>query len=83
MVDNHVTIFFQGHDHIFVHQQLDGAVYQTLPQPADFNYALEFADYLGLLTILGNVGFVYLLYCPLSAEDGPGAMSYSYYGAIT
>jgi hypothetical protein len=39
-VENRVTIFFQGHDHIFVRQQLDGVVYQTLPEPADPNYAL-------------------------------------------
>jgi len=39
-VKNRVTIFFQGHDHIFVRQQLDGIVYQTLPEPADPNYAL-------------------------------------------
>ena len=44
MVDNHVTIYFQGHDHLFVHQELDGLVYQTLPQPADPNYASVNAD---------------------------------------
>ncbi len=37
-VDNHVTIFFQAHDHIFVHQQLDGVTYQSLPNPADNTY---------------------------------------------
>ena len=42
--DNHVTIFFQGHDHIWVRQSLDGVVYQTLPNPADPNYALNNAD---------------------------------------
>ncbi len=41
MVDNHVTIFFQGHDHIFVRQELDGVVYQTLPEPANPNYTYE------------------------------------------
>ena len=41
---NHVTIFFQGHDHIWVHQQLDGVTYQTLPEPADPNYSLFNAD---------------------------------------
>jgi len=41
MVDNHVTIFFQGHDHIFVHQQLGGVVYQTLPEPANPFYTAE------------------------------------------
>jgi hypothetical protein len=30
-----VTIFFQGHDHIFAHQELDGVVYQSCPNPAD------------------------------------------------
>ena len=44
MEKNHVTIFFQGHDHIFVHQKLDGVIYQTLPEPADPNYALYNAD---------------------------------------
>jgi hypothetical protein len=44
MASNHVTIFFQGHDHIFAHQVLDGVVYQTLPEPADPNYSLFNAD---------------------------------------
>jgi hypothetical protein len=44
MVDNHVTIFFQGHDHIFVRQELDGVIYQTLPEPANPNYSWENTD---------------------------------------
>jgi hypothetical protein len=40
MVANRVTIFFQGHDHIWVHQMLDGVTYQTLPEPANPFYAL-------------------------------------------
>jgi len=44
MVANHVSIFFQGHDHIWVHQVRDGVVYQTLPEPADPNYLLRNAD---------------------------------------
>jgi hypothetical protein len=39
MAKNGVTIFFQGHDHIFVRQELDGVIYQTLPEPADAHYA--------------------------------------------
>lgn len=35
MVDTGVTIFFQGHDHIFVRQELDGVIYQSLPEPAN------------------------------------------------
>jgi len=41
MVENGVTIFFQGHDHLFSHQELDGVIYQTLPSPGDPNYALN------------------------------------------
>ena len=40
MVDNGVTIFFQGHDHLYARQELNGVVYQTLPLPADPNYGL-------------------------------------------
>ncbi len=35
MVKNGVTIFFQGHDHLFARQQLDGVIYQSLPSPAN------------------------------------------------
>ncbi|MFZ5833334.1 MAG: hypothetical protein ACOY3P_24860 [Planctomycetota bacterium] len=38
MAENGVTIFFQGHDHIFCRQQLDGVVYQSCPNPADATY---------------------------------------------
>jgi hypothetical protein len=44
MAKNGVTIFFQGHDHIFVRQELDGVVYQTLPEPADPTYTLYNAE---------------------------------------
>lgn len=39
MAKNRVTVFFQGHDHIFARQEKDGVVYQTLPLPADPNDA--------------------------------------------
>jgi hypothetical protein len=39
-----VTIFFQGHDHVFARQTLDGVTYQTLPVPADPYYAWGFAQ---------------------------------------
>jgi hypothetical protein len=44
MAENNVTIFFQGHDHIFAKEELDGVIYQTLPEPADPNYALYNSD---------------------------------------
>lgn len=30
-----VTIFFQGHDHLYARQELDGVIYQSCPNPAD------------------------------------------------
>lgn len=35
MVKNGVSIFFQGHDHLFARQERDGIVYQEVPMPAD------------------------------------------------
>jgi hypothetical protein len=34
LINNHVTAVFHGHDHLFVRQELDGIVYQEVPQPA-------------------------------------------------
>ncbi|TDK66372.1 metallophosphoesterase family protein [Sapientia aquatica] len=53
---NGVTAFFQGHDHVFAHQQLDGIVYQTLAQPADPNYTLNFSEAYRSGKILPNSG---------------------------
>lgn len=33
-----VTIFFQGHDHLYARQERDGIVYQEVPNPADQGY---------------------------------------------
>jgi hypothetical protein len=38
MVKHGVTIFFQGHDHLYALQQRDGVVYQEVPMPADHGY---------------------------------------------
>lgn len=35
MRDTGVTIFFQGHDHLYARQELDGVTYQFCPNPAD------------------------------------------------
>ena len=47
MVANNVTIFFHGHDHLFVKQDLDGIVYQEVPQPsyASYNMTDSAAEY--------------------------------------
>ena len=58
MVQNGVTIFFQGHDHIFVKQELDGVIYQSMPEPADPNYSLFNADKYLSGVELPNSGYV-------------------------
>jgi hypothetical protein len=50
MVANGVNIFFQGHDHLFAKEELDGLIYQEVPMPCDSTYiiGMENADaYLG------------------------------------
>jgi hypothetical protein len=39
-VDNGVNIFFQGHDHLFAHEILDGVIYQEVPMPSDSTYKI-------------------------------------------
>lgn len=40
MVKNKVNIFFQGHDHLFAREELNGLIYQTIPMPSDSSYTL-------------------------------------------
>jgi hypothetical protein len=93
MVANKVRIFFQGHDHIWVRQQLDGVIYQTLPQPADPNYAFDNEDAYLSGDKLPNSGYARVSVSPsevkveyvrmyLPSDEGPGRVSgtvaYSY-----
>ena len=86
MVENRVTIFFQGHDHIWARQQLDGVTYQTLPEPADPYYALYHADAYLSGDIFPNTGYTRVTVAPtgveveyvrtyLPADEGPGKTS--------
>jgi hypothetical protein len=45
MVENGVTIFFQGHDHLFAKEELDGIVYQEVPQPSFPTGSMPNAEY--------------------------------------
>jgi predicted phosphodiesterase len=38
LVANKVTAVFHGHDHLFVKQELDGIIYQEVPQPSAARY---------------------------------------------
>ena len=86
MVANKVSIFFQGHDHIWVKQQLDGVIYQTLPEPADPFYALYNADAFLTGDKFSNTGYTRVTVSPetvkvdyvrtwLPAEEGAGKVS--------
>ncbi len=58
MAKTGVTIFFQGHDHIFAREKLDGVIYQTLPDPANPNPAPSNADAYPGADIFPNSGRV-------------------------
>lgn len=40
MVKHGVNIFFQGHDHLYAKEELDGIVYQEVPMPSDTTYTI-------------------------------------------
>jgi hypothetical protein len=67
LLANHVTAVFHGHDHLFVHQELDGIVYQEIPQPgsANPNNTSSAAQY-GYVngTILGGPGHLRVTVSP-------------------
>lgn len=65
MVKNGVTIFFQGHDHLFARQQLDGVIYQTLPSPANpFEDQRSFAASYLTGDVLNGIGRVRVTVAP-------------------
>jgi phosphodiesterase/alkaline phosphatase D-like protein len=86
MADNGVTIFFQGHDHIFVRQVLDGVVYQTLPEPAHPFYSFENAEAYRSGDKLPNSGHVRVTVAPAAVTvdyvrsylDRPDEVAFSY-----
>lgn len=92
-VQNRVTAFFQGHDHIWVRQQLDGVTYQSISEPADPNYSLFNADAYLTGDKFPNSGYTRVTVAPsgvkveyvrtyLPADEGAGktngAVAFSY-----
>ena len=43
--ENKVGIVFKGHDHLYVKQELDGIIYQTLPQPSHPGNKIDVTQY--------------------------------------
>lgn len=59
MVENGVQIFFHGHDHFYAEQEMDGIIYQEVPQPSFPGYTIaNNAEAFGYIngTILPNSG---------------------------
>ena len=59
-----VTIYFQGHDHLFAQQKLGGVVYQEVPVPADPTYTAFNADAYHSGNILPNTGYLNVTVSP-------------------
>lgn len=64
MVKNKVTIFFQGHDHLYARQELDGVIYQSVPNPADDTHTAFNKEAYKSGTILPNSGFLHVTVKP-------------------
>jgi len=69
LVENNVTAFFHGHDHLFARQELDGITYQDVPQPATPGSPDPGADY-GYVsgTMLPSPGHLRISVAPESAR---------------
>ena len=59
LLKNKVGFVFKGHDHLYVRQELDGIIYQTLPQPSHPGEKLDIKQY-GYLSgkAVGGSGFL-------------------------
>ncbi len=72
LVRNKVSIVFHGHDHFYAKQDLDGIVYQEVPQPGypgngkAPRSAAEYGYVTG--TILGSSGYMRVTVSPLEAK---------------
>jgi len=64
MVKHGVTIFFQGHDHLFCQQERDGVIYQEVPMPADQGYETYNEDRYGSGIKLPNSGHLRVTVSP-------------------
>ncbi len=68
MVKNKVSIFFQGHDHIFCTQERDGLIYQSMPNPADDTFSMFNDDAYKSGTKAPNSGHVRVTVSPSQAK---------------
>ena len=59
LIENKVGFVFKGHDHLYVKQELDGIIYQTVPQPSHPGDKIDVKQY-GYLSGkgVGGSGFI-------------------------
>ncbi len=70
LVKNHVSAVFHGHDHLYVHEELDGIAYQCVPQPGNLNGGTRSAADCGYRagTILASPGHMRVTVTPQAAR---------------
>ena len=68
MVKNGVTIFFQGHDHLFARQERDGIIYQETPNPADTTYTAFNREAYRSGDVLPNSGYLRVTVAPANTK---------------
>jgi hypothetical protein len=93
LVKTGVSIFFQGHDHLYAREQLEGVVYQSCPNPADRSYQAFNRQAYPTADIMPNSGHIRVMVAPdsvrvqyvrsfLPADEGDGrtnaAVAHSY-----
>jgi len=70
LVETGVTIVFHGHDHFFARQELDGVIYQLVPQPAQRDFLNHSAAEYGYRTgdFLPSSGHIRVRVAPTGVE---------------
>lgn len=64
MASTGVSVFFQGHDHLFAKQEKDGVIYQSVPNPADLTYTAFNRDAYRSGQVFPNSGYLHVTVAP-------------------
>ena len=70
LVKHGVSVVFHGHDHLYVHSEMDGVHYQCVPQPGNLAGGTRSAEHYGYASgkILGSPGHVRVRVAPEGAK---------------
>ena len=68
MVKHKVSVFFQGHDHLYCQQEKDGIIYQELPMPSDHGYVAYNQERYQSGKKLPSAGYIRVTVTPASAK---------------